>query len=246
MIRKRTKNHEKSTPILIPRTWNSVSPPDGHALDRRGRVGCALDDDRREHRTHRDPAARRGAAAPRRRGALGDPPPQRLAGRARGRRVAGRAPRTSTAPTGEIEVEDGHGTYWWPLGLASAAGALAGLATLRGHALIGAALGARRPPRPRSTSCRRAAACCAASCSGGPLTTSSPRSARPTPSARSSSSPITTPRTRACCFTPRFRRRSSAPFPRCSSAPTRARPDVARGRRPRGRRGRRGRPGAGR
>jgi Peptidase family M28 len=41
-----------------------------------------------------------------------------------------------------IEVEDGHGTYWWPLGLASAAGALAGLATLRGHRLIGGALGA--------------------------------------------------------------------------------------------------------
>jgi hypothetical protein len=41
-----------------------------------------------------------------------------------------------------IEVEDGHGTYWWPLGLASAAGALAGVAALRGHRLIGAALGA--------------------------------------------------------------------------------------------------------
>jgi hypothetical protein len=56
-----------------------------------------------------------------------------------------------------IEVEDGHGTYWWPLGLASAAGALAGLATLRGHRLIGAALAAAAaaaavdelPPRRR-------------------------------------------------------------------------------------------------
>jgi hypothetical protein len=58
---------------------------------------------------------------------------------------------------GRIEVEDGHGTYWWPLGLTSAAGALAGLATLRGHRLIGAALGAMAaaaavdelPPRRR-------------------------------------------------------------------------------------------------
>jgi hypothetical protein len=56
-----------------------------------------------------------------------------------------------------VEVEDGHGTYWWPLGLTSAAGALAGLATLRGHRLIGAALGAvaaaaavdELPPRRR-------------------------------------------------------------------------------------------------
>jgi Peptidase family M28 len=41
-----------------------------------------------------------------------------------------------------IEVEDGHGTYWWPLGLASAAGALAGLAALRGRRVVGAGLGA--------------------------------------------------------------------------------------------------------
>jgi hypothetical protein len=41
-----------------------------------------------------------------------------------------------------IEVEDAHGTYWWPLGLASAAGALAGIASLRGRRGIGAALAA--------------------------------------------------------------------------------------------------------
>jgi len=41
-----------------------------------------------------------------------------------------------------IEVEEGHGTYWWPLGLASAAGALAGIAALRGSRLSAAALGA--------------------------------------------------------------------------------------------------------
>lgn len=58
---------------------------------------------------------------------------------------------------GRIEVEDGHGTYWWPLGLASAAGALAGIAALRGQRLFGAALGAAAaaaaaddlPPRRR-------------------------------------------------------------------------------------------------
>ncbi len=43
---------------------------------------------------------------------------------------------------GRIEVEDGHGTYWWPLGLTSGAGAVAGIAALRGRRLIGAALGA--------------------------------------------------------------------------------------------------------
>jgi hypothetical protein len=42
----------------------------------------------------------------------------------------------------EIEVEDNHGTYWWPLGLASAAGAAAGIAALRGWRTVGAAIGA--------------------------------------------------------------------------------------------------------
>jgi Peptidase family M28 len=41
-----------------------------------------------------------------------------------------------------IEAEEAHGTYWWPLGLSSTAGALAGLAALRGKRLLGAALGA--------------------------------------------------------------------------------------------------------
>jgi hypothetical protein len=41
-----------------------------------------------------------------------------------------------------IEAEPAHGTYWWPLGLGAAAGALAGLAALRGRRLLGAALGA--------------------------------------------------------------------------------------------------------
>src|SRR5438552_7893394 len=41
----------------------------------------------------------------------------------------------------EIEVENVHGTYWWPLGLAAGAAALAGLAALRGHRALGAAGG---------------------------------------------------------------------------------------------------------
>jgi hypothetical protein len=41
-----------------------------------------------------------------------------------------------------IEVEDAHGTYWWPLGVGAAAGALGGLAALRGRRALGFALGA--------------------------------------------------------------------------------------------------------
>jgi hypothetical protein len=41
-----------------------------------------------------------------------------------------------------IEAEPAHGTYWWPLGIGAALGALAGLASLRGRRLIGALLGA--------------------------------------------------------------------------------------------------------
>ena len=41
-----------------------------------------------------------------------------------------------------IEAETAHGTYWWPLGLGAALGALGGLAALRGRRLLGTALGA--------------------------------------------------------------------------------------------------------
>ncbi|HEY2054300.1 MAG TPA: M28 family peptidase [Solirubrobacterales bacterium] len=41
-----------------------------------------------------------------------------------------------------IEAADAHGTYWWPLGLGTALGALGGLAALRGKRALGAALGA--------------------------------------------------------------------------------------------------------
>jgi hypothetical protein len=41
-----------------------------------------------------------------------------------------------------VEVERAHGTYWWPLGSGAAAGALGGLAALRGRRALGFALGA--------------------------------------------------------------------------------------------------------
>lgn len=44
--------------------------------------------------------------------------------------------------TARIERESAHGTYWWPLGICAAAGAVAGLAALRGRRVFGAALGA--------------------------------------------------------------------------------------------------------
>jgi hypothetical protein len=43
---------------------------------------------------------------------------------------------------GRIEEERLHSTYWWPLGVAAGAGALGGLAALRGRRLTGALLGA--------------------------------------------------------------------------------------------------------
>src|SRR5919204_2590243 len=39
----------------------------------------------------------------------------------------------------ELEEENVHGTYWWPLGIASAAGVLAGLLALRGRRGVGGA-----------------------------------------------------------------------------------------------------------
>ena len=41
-----------------------------------------------------------------------------------------------------VELERVHGTYWWPLGITSAVGAVAGLAARRGHRLAGAAAAA--------------------------------------------------------------------------------------------------------
>jgi peptidase M28-like protein len=41
-----------------------------------------------------------------------------------------------------IEAEPAHGTYWWPLGIGAALGALAAIATLRGRRVLGTVLGA--------------------------------------------------------------------------------------------------------
>jgi hypothetical protein len=41
-----------------------------------------------------------------------------------------------------IEAAAAHGTYWWPLGIGTALGALGGIAALRGRRTLGAALGA--------------------------------------------------------------------------------------------------------
>ena len=41
-----------------------------------------------------------------------------------------------------IEAEPAHGTYWWPLGIGAALGALGGILALRGRRLLGAALAA--------------------------------------------------------------------------------------------------------
>jgi hypothetical protein len=41
-----------------------------------------------------------------------------------------------------IEAEPAHGTYWWPLGLGAALGAVGALAALRGRRLLGTVLGA--------------------------------------------------------------------------------------------------------
>ncbi len=47
-----------------------------------------------------------------------------------------------TGAEARIEAEPAHGTYWWPLGIGAALGALGALAGLRGRRLLGAALGA--------------------------------------------------------------------------------------------------------
>jgi hypothetical protein len=41
-----------------------------------------------------------------------------------------------------IEAEPAHGTYWWPLGIGAALGAIGGIAALRGRRLLGTVLGA--------------------------------------------------------------------------------------------------------
>jgi hypothetical protein len=47
---------------------------------------------------------------------------------------------------GRIESDPAHGTYWWPLGIAGAAGALAGIAALRRRRWLGVGLAAPWTP----------------------------------------------------------------------------------------------------
>ena len=63
-----------------------------------------------------------------------------------------------------IEAEAAHGTYWWPLGIGAALGALGAVAALRGRRLLGTLLGRRRRRRRSPTTSRPASAACAASC----------------------------------------------------------------------------------
>ena len=47
-----------------------------------------------------------------------------------------------TGCTVMVERESAHGTYWWPVGLMSAAAVVAGVLALRGRRLVGAVVGA--------------------------------------------------------------------------------------------------------
>jgi hypothetical protein len=47
-----------------------------------------------------------------------------------------------TGAEARLEAVAAHGTYWWPLGIGAALGAAGAVAALRGHRLLGAALGA--------------------------------------------------------------------------------------------------------
>jgi hypothetical protein len=49
---------------------------------------------------------------------------------------------TELGAEARIEAEPAHGTYWWPLGIGAALGALGGIAALRGRRLLGTVLGA--------------------------------------------------------------------------------------------------------
>jgi Peptidase family M28 len=49
---------------------------------------------------------------------------------------------TEVGAAARIEAEDAHGTYWWPLGIGAALGAMGAVAALRGRRILGALLGA--------------------------------------------------------------------------------------------------------
>ncbi len=118
------------------------------------------------------------------------------------------------AAEARVESEPVHGTFWWPLGLAAAAGVAAGIAALRGRRLLGGTLaGPGRRGRRRRSAPREAGRLRSLLAAANERPRSSPSSARGTPSARSSWWRITTPRTPACSTTPRSPRRSFGRFP---------------------------------
>jgi hypothetical protein len=48
---------------------------------------------------------------------------------------------TEVGASARIETEAAHGTYWWPIGIGTAAGVAGGIAALSGRRMLGAALG---------------------------------------------------------------------------------------------------------
>ncbi len=56
--------------------------------------------------------------------------------------MAGRPASRELGAEARIEAEDAHGTYWWPLGIGAALGALGAAAALRGRRILGTLLGA--------------------------------------------------------------------------------------------------------
>ena len=103
-----------------------------------------------------------------------------------------------------IEAETAHGTYWWPLGIGAALGALGGHRRRCVAAACSGRCSARSAPPASPTTSRPASGACAVSCPSAPPTTSSASSATPRPSARSSSSPTTTPPTPGLVFHPQI------------------------------------------
>ncbi len=126
MKRKRTRNHDQSTAIRIPRTWNSVSelPPSlvMTGVADRSQTERWLREKLEELERFERPSA------------------------SEGERRAAEWLVTQFAELGageaRIEAESAHGTFWWPLGIGAMLGALGGFAALRGRRLLGTVLGA--------------------------------------------------------------------------------------------------------
>src|SRR3954447_7577999 len=122
MKRKRTKNQDQLAPILIPRTWKSVNELLPPSMPRMVPDQIWLRELLEQLERIDRPSASEG---------------ERSAAEWLVDRFA-----EVGATNARIEGESAHGTYWWPLGIGAALGALGGLAASRGRRLLGAALGA--------------------------------------------------------------------------------------------------------